>query len=252
MIASHVRCTCIRENAEYIASKLDVNIALWHTMPVPMNAMYFMPPTSRHERADAVAQRQHVEQRIGDVAEHAGDRQLLPDEQVAPPHGDEAQREFRRDEQRGGAHAIETPGGLLDRSARYCTTAPCDPAPCADLTRNGAAAYASPSSGGRSDAGRTCGDRCMSRLRACATHRRRRAGAVPRSGDCAVELSQPADQARRAVSAGRAHRPSRARHRRAAGRGAEAAGGRREQAGRGHAGRRRVRRQGARRTATRC
>ncbi len=46
MIASHVRCTCIRENAEYIASKLDVNIALWHTMPVPMNAMYFMPPTS--------------------------------------------------------------------------------------------------------------------------------------------------------------------------------------------------------------
>jgi hypothetical protein len=23
MIASHVRCTCIRENAEYIASKLD-------------------------------------------------------------------------------------------------------------------------------------------------------------------------------------------------------------------------------------
>ena len=46
MIASHVRCTCIRENAEYIASKLDVNIALWHTIPVPMNAMYFMPPTS--------------------------------------------------------------------------------------------------------------------------------------------------------------------------------------------------------------
>ncbi len=46
MIASHVRCTCIRENAEYIASKLDVNIALWQTMPVPMNAMYFIPPTS--------------------------------------------------------------------------------------------------------------------------------------------------------------------------------------------------------------
>ncbi len=46
MIASHVRCMCMRENAEYIASKLDVNIALWQTMPVPMNAMYFMPPTS--------------------------------------------------------------------------------------------------------------------------------------------------------------------------------------------------------------
>ena len=38
-IASHVRCTCMRENAEYIASKLAVNIALWQTMPVPMNAM---------------------------------------------------------------------------------------------------------------------------------------------------------------------------------------------------------------------
>ena len=39
MIASHVRCTCMRENAEYIASKLDVNIALWQTIPVPRNAM---------------------------------------------------------------------------------------------------------------------------------------------------------------------------------------------------------------------
>ena len=28
MMASHVRCTCMRENAEYIASKDDVNIAL--------------------------------------------------------------------------------------------------------------------------------------------------------------------------------------------------------------------------------
>src|SRR5512134_2433359 len=44
VIASQVRWTCIRENAEYIASKLDVNIALWHTIPVPMNTMYFMPP----------------------------------------------------------------------------------------------------------------------------------------------------------------------------------------------------------------
>ena len=46
MIASHVRCTCIRENAEYIASKEEVNIALWQTMPVPMKAMYVMPPIS--------------------------------------------------------------------------------------------------------------------------------------------------------------------------------------------------------------
>src|SRR5512132_4144409 len=46
MIASHVRCTCMRENAEYIASKDDVNIALWQTMPVQINAMYFIPPTS--------------------------------------------------------------------------------------------------------------------------------------------------------------------------------------------------------------
>ncbi len=46
MIASQVRCTCMRENAEYIASNDEVNIALWQTMPVPMKAMYFMPPTS--------------------------------------------------------------------------------------------------------------------------------------------------------------------------------------------------------------
>jgi len=46
MIASHVRCTCMREKAEYIASNDEVNIALWQTMPVPMKAMYFIPPTS--------------------------------------------------------------------------------------------------------------------------------------------------------------------------------------------------------------
>src|ERR1700687_5225820 len=46
MIASHVRCMCMRENAEYIASNDAVNIALWQTIPVPMNAMYFMPPIS--------------------------------------------------------------------------------------------------------------------------------------------------------------------------------------------------------------
>ena len=46
MIASQVRCTCMRENAEYMPSKEAVNIALWQTMPVPMKAMYFMPPIS--------------------------------------------------------------------------------------------------------------------------------------------------------------------------------------------------------------
>ena len=39
MMPSQVRCTCMRENAEYMPSKLAVNIALWQTMPVPMNAM---------------------------------------------------------------------------------------------------------------------------------------------------------------------------------------------------------------------
>ena len=116
MIASQVRCMCIRENAEYIASKLDVNIALWQTMPVPMKAMYVMPPTSRHERADAVAQRQHVEQRIGDVAEHAGDRELAPDEQVAPPDGDEAQRELGRAAEVAGDHGVQGP--RFSREAR--------------------------------------------------------------------------------------------------------------------------------------
>jgi len=33
----------IRENAEYMPSNEAVNIALWQTIPVPMNAMYFMP-----------------------------------------------------------------------------------------------------------------------------------------------------------------------------------------------------------------
>ena len=29
MMPSHVRCTCMRENAEYMPSKLAVNMALW-------------------------------------------------------------------------------------------------------------------------------------------------------------------------------------------------------------------------------
>jgi len=36
----------MREKAEYMPSKLAVNIALWQTMPVPMNAMYGIPPMS--------------------------------------------------------------------------------------------------------------------------------------------------------------------------------------------------------------
>src|SRR5690349_20604872 len=43
MIASHVRCMYIREKAEYMPSNDAVNIALWHTMPVPRNAMYGIP-----------------------------------------------------------------------------------------------------------------------------------------------------------------------------------------------------------------
>ena len=54
------------------------------------------------QRADAVADGEHVEQRIGDVAEHAGDRKLAPDEKIPPPHGDEAQRQSRHPE-----HAFE-------------------------------------------------------------------------------------------------------------------------------------------------
>jgi len=38
MMPSQVRCTCIRENAEYMPSNDAVNMALWQTIPVPMNA----------------------------------------------------------------------------------------------------------------------------------------------------------------------------------------------------------------------
>ncbi len=39
MIASQVRWTCMRENAEYMPSNDAVNMALWQTIPVPMKAM---------------------------------------------------------------------------------------------------------------------------------------------------------------------------------------------------------------------
>ena len=49
-MASHVRCTCMRENAEYIASKLADIIVLEATVPAARKAMYDTPstwPTSR-------------------------------------------------------------------------------------------------------------------------------------------------------------------------------------------------------------
>ena len=104
MIASQVRCMCIRENAEYIASKLDVNIALWQTMPGADERDVFHAADLGNERADAVAQRDHVEQRIGDVAEDARDGELFPDQQVAPPHAGKAKRHFGKPDKRSGGH----------------------------------------------------------------------------------------------------------------------------------------------------
>ncbi len=45
MIASHVRCTCIREKPEYIDSKLADIITLDATVPAARNAMYDTPST---------------------------------------------------------------------------------------------------------------------------------------------------------------------------------------------------------------
>ncbi len=39
MIASQVRCTCMREKAEYIASKVALFMVLEHTTPAARNAM---------------------------------------------------------------------------------------------------------------------------------------------------------------------------------------------------------------------
>src|SRR6266702_173592 len=45
MIASQVRCTCMREKAEYIASKVALFMVLEHTTPAARNAMEDTPPT---------------------------------------------------------------------------------------------------------------------------------------------------------------------------------------------------------------
>ena len=45
MIASHVRCTCIREKPEYIDSKLADIITLDPTVPAARNAIYDTPST---------------------------------------------------------------------------------------------------------------------------------------------------------------------------------------------------------------
>src|SRR5258705_3142041 len=43
MIASHVFCTCMRENPEYIASNDAAIIVLEHTVPAARHAMYEVP-----------------------------------------------------------------------------------------------------------------------------------------------------------------------------------------------------------------
>jgi hypothetical protein len=51
-----------------MASKLDVNIALWQDHSCAEERDVLHPLHFGNERADAEAQRQHVEQRIRDVA----------------------------------------------------------------------------------------------------------------------------------------------------------------------------------------
>ena len=45
-IASHVFCTCMRENPEYIASNDALIIVLEQTVPAARNAIYDVPKTS--------------------------------------------------------------------------------------------------------------------------------------------------------------------------------------------------------------
>jgi len=59
----------MRENAEYIASNDAVNIALWHTMPVPHERDVLHAADFRNEAADAVSQRKHVQKWVRDIAE---------------------------------------------------------------------------------------------------------------------------------------------------------------------------------------
>lgn len=50
MMASHVRCTCMRENAEYIDSKLADIITLDAVVPAARKAIYDTPCTSPTSR----------------------------------------------------------------------------------------------------------------------------------------------------------------------------------------------------------
>jgi hypothetical protein len=56
------------------------------------------------QRSQSVAQCQHVEQRIGNVTEHARNRELSPNQQIAPPNRREAIGKPRRKQERGGTH----------------------------------------------------------------------------------------------------------------------------------------------------
>src|SRR5207248_9952526 len=79
-----------------------------------------------NEGADAVAQRQHVEQRIGDVAEDRGDGELAPDEEIPPPDRDPAQRQLGGAQQRRGEHAYD---GGIEPATVYAAAPGMRPAP---------------------------------------------------------------------------------------------------------------------------
>ena len=84
----------MREKLEYIDSNVALIIVLEHTVPAARNAMYGHASDFRQHRAQPIAQAEHVEHRIGEIAEHRRNRELAPHEAVAAPDVYEAQAEL--------------------------------------------------------------------------------------------------------------------------------------------------------------
>ena len=80
----------MRENPEYIASNEALIMVLEHTMPAARKRDVGSAEYVGQHAAQAVAETQHIEHRVGEIAEHRRDGELAPYQYVAAPDVDEA------------------------------------------------------------------------------------------------------------------------------------------------------------------
>ena len=116
-IASQVFCICMREKAEYSASKRRAVHRAVANGTRGQKGDVRRPVDLRQQRAEPISEPEHVQHRIGQIAEHRRDGKLAPDQEVAAPDVEKARAQTRRHEKFGVPHISRAdPGRSVSRT----------------------------------------------------------------------------------------------------------------------------------------